>query len=558
MFKEAIIEELKKHVKGEIVLELPPGGMGDYAFPCFALAKQLKKSPAQIAEDIAGKIKIDFLEKVKAEGPYVNFFVKTDAIAGRTVPSVLVEKEKYGSRDVGNNQTVIIDYSHPNVGKPFHIGHLRSTLIGQSLYKLHEFLGFKVVRWNYIGDWGTQYGKLIYAYLTWGDEARLKKEGVKYIFELYVKFGAESKKKPELQEEARKWFKKLEEGDATATKLWKTFREYSLQEFNRIYDILSVKFDTWEGESFFTDKMIPIIDLAKKKGLAEEDEGALVIKVKDEIPFMLLKSDGATTYGLRDLALMRHRMDDYKADIMLYVVGAEQSMYFRQLFYVGKELLNPDLNLRHISFGFYLGKDGKKFATRKGEVVFLDDVLKSTIDKAKKLIEEKNPELKDKNEIARQVGVGAVFFGDLMNDRMKDCVFDWDKILDFEGDTGPYLQYTHARAASIIRKAKEQGLEPKTDFDARVLIESSEARLVRLLSRFGQKVEDALAQYKPHLIAQYCLELARTFNEFYHACPCISEKDEAKRIARLSLIEASRQVLQNSLGLLNIEAPFEM
>ncbi|MBW3019062.1 arginine--tRNA ligase [Candidatus Woesearchaeota archaeon] len=554
MFKEAIIAGLKKHVKGEIKLEMPPEGLGDYAFPCFVLAKELKKKPAQIAEELAGKIKIDFLEKVQAEGPYVNFYIKTDAIAGRIIPQVLIEKDEYGGKDVGDGKNVVIDYSSPNIGKPFHVGHLRSTIIGQSLYLIHKFLGYNVIRVNHLGDWGLQYGKLIYAHLTWGNDKQLKKEPIKYLLDIYVKFGEEAKKNPEINEEAKKWFKKLEDGDEKANEFWEIFRKYSLEEFQRIYKLFNVEFDSYNGEAFYFDKMQPVLKELKKKKLSEIDDGALIIPFDDMPPMILVKSDGATTYALRDLAAVKFRLENYDPAKILYVVGTEQQLHFKQLFSAVGMLKWKPCELMHVMFGMYLGKDGKKMATREGKVLLLDEIIKSTIDKARKLIEEKNPKLTNKDEVARQVGVGAVFFGDLMNDRIKDIVYDWDKILDFEGDTGPYLQYTYARASSIVRKA---GIKPG-DFEAKALATPQEAKLVRLLMLFGGKVEDALAQYKPHVIAQYCLELSRAFNEFYHSCPCVNEPDKAKKLARLSLIEATRQVLKNGLALLNIEAPSEM
>lgn len=549
MFKERIVEELKQFVDGAVLEQPPDPKLGDYAFPCFTLSKKFGKSPAAVAQDVASRVKLPFLEKVEANGPYVNFFLDDVAVAEHVLPKVMQDKEAFGSKAFGRK--AVIEFSSPNVGKPFHIGHLRSTIIGQSLYRINKFVGVDAVRINHIGDWGTQYGKLIAAFRKWGDEERLRSDTVKYMLEIYVRFNKACKDDPSLIDEARSWFKRLEDGDEEAVKLWKRFRELSLEEFERVYSILGVEFDSVTGESFYSDKMLPVVALAKEKGLAEEDEGALVIPVEGTVPLMLLKSDGATTYALRDLAALKYRLDTYDPESMLYVVGLEQSLHFRQLFDVSRRLFESDVDYEHIPFGMYLGRDGKRMASREGETVLMADVLESTISKARKLIDEKNPGLENKDEVARSVGVGAVFFGDLMNDRIKDVVFDWDRILDFEGDTGPYLQYTHARAASIVRKAG--GV---TDFDLS-LLSGPESYLLRLMLRFSDVVEDAYLNNKPHVIAQFLLEFAHAFNEFYHKHKVLTE-DPKLTGARVALVESCRQVIFNGLSLLSIDAPFEM
>ncbi len=412
---------------------------------------------------------------------------------------------------------------------------------------------------NHLGDWGTQFGALIYAHLNWGDRKKLETEPIKYLLELYVKFNKEVEKKPELQEQAKQWFKKLETGDAEALKLWSRFKHLSLDEFRKIYKLMNVEFDSYNGESFYQDKVGPAIELIQKKKLAKIDQGALVVPMPEGMPPCILrKSDEASTYASRDLAAIKYRIETYKPEKILYVVGAEQTLYFQQVFNVAEKMGWNRAKLVHVPFGLYLAPGGQKMATRKGELIKLDDVLKQTVAKAKKAIEDKNPNLKNKDKVAAQVAIGAIVFGDLMNDRVKDVVFDWEKILDFEGDTGPYLQYTHARACSIIRKAKEQKLAPSAKVDFSKLGGNAEQRVVKLLSEFGAKINEAIVHYKPHIVCQYLLELARTFSEFYHASPVLQETDEQTKRARLLLVDCARQVLKNGLGLLGIEAPEEM
>ncbi len=560
MFQQEIKDCLKKVVKDEICLEVPSDPfLGDFAFPCFQLAKKLKKSPADIAKDIAKKISIpNVVEKVVPNGPYLNFFLDDSKITNIVISKVLKEKNKYGSEDLGKGSTVVIDYSSPNIGKPFHIGHLRSTIIGNSLKLIHQFLNYKVVGVNHLGDWGTQFGKLIYAHLNWGNNEELEKHPTKYLLDLYVRFNKELQERPELQEEAKKWFKKLEDNDKKAIELWNKFKAESIKEFNRIYDLLNVTFDSHAGESFYNDKLQSALDFVKKKGLLEKSEGALVVQTKEgDPPFMLVKNDGASTYALRDLAALLFRIKTYTPKEILYVVGSEQNLHFKQLFAVA-EKLGLKVGLKHVAFGLYLDSQGKKFASRKGKILLLDEVIASTIDKAFDIIQEKNPLLPDKQKVAHLVGVGAIIFGDLMNDRIKDVIFDWDRILDFEGDTGPYLQYTHARASSILRKSKEVGIKISEEFDSSALSVPVERLLIRILMSFPEVVKESCQQLKPHVIAQYALSLARHFNEFYQTCPCIKEHDKKIQIARLNLVKASKQVLFNSLRLLGITPLSEM
>ncbi len=557
MFEQEIVKSLKKSVTGEIALEVPPdSSLGDYAFPCFSLAKEMKKSPVQIAQELAKSMHMpEIVSKITATGPYVNFFLDPVKVGKKVLSEVLVQKKKFGSSDVGKGKLAAIEFSSPNIGKPMHFGHLRSTVIGHALSRLHEFSGFKVIRLNYLGDWGTQFGKLIYAYLTWGDEKKFNECPIKHLVDIYVKFNEEAKKNPNLDGEARDWFSRLEKGDKQALALWSKFKHHSIDEFRKIYGILGVEFDSYNGESFYAPKAEAAIDIIQKKKLAELDQGALIVRLKGyEMPMMLKKSDESTTYASRDVATLLDRIETLNFDTMVYVVGHEQSLHFKQLFDVMR-LLGHKESFVHVAHGLYLTAEGGKMASRTGQMVFMEDVIAETVELSKKTIEEKNPDLKNKAEVARFVAVGAIFFGDLLNDRMKDVVFDVKRILSFEGDTGPYLMYTHARAASITRKVKQK---PSKSADVFLLKDPSEQAVIKLLAKFPAAISGALKEYKPHILAQYLIEFGRAFNEFYHKCPCMQEKDKDLQLARLSLIEASRQVLENGLGLLGITAPSEM
>jgi len=560
-FQDELRELLKKEFKADIILEVPPDSkMGDFAMPCFQLAKTLKKAPPQIAQELAKTLKKPaFVDRIEATGPYLNFFLKKAILAEKTLLDIEYQKDKFGTSKEGEGKTIVLEFSSPNVAKLFHFGHLRGTVLGNSLYKLYDSQGYKVLKLNYLGDWGTQFGALIYAYLTWGDKKKFEECPVKHLVELYVKFHAESKENPKLQEEARAWFKKLEDNNTEARKLWAKFKDSSLEEFKNIYEILGTEFDSYNGEAFVQDKIDDAIGICEKKKIAVMSEGALVVPLKGfEIPFMLRKSDGATTYASRDLATLLYRVSTYKPEKMIYVVGREQCLHFQQLFAVAQLLKQPAEKFTHIDFGFYLSPEGGKMATRKGKTIYMEDTLKETIALARKTIDEKNPKLANKDAVARMVSVSALVFGDLMNDRNKDIVFDVHRFLDFEGDTGPYLQYTYARASSIVYKAKDKKLTitTKTKFDS--LNHETESRLITLLADYPAHVKDALRQHKPHIIAQYLLQMGKAFNAFYHACPVIQEKDKDKQLARLLLIDCARIVIRNGLGLLGINVPEEM
>ena len=557
-FKTALVDLLRKHLKKDVkdLIEIPPDPtLGDYAFPCFSLAKELKKNPNQIAQDLSKQIKADFLTKIETKGAYLNFFVDKTLLTQDVLTTVLQEKEKYGQSTLGKGKTVVIDMSSPNIAKPFGIGHLRSTIIGNALRNLLILQGYKVIRINHLGDWGTQFGKLIVAFKLWGDAKKLKKDPIPYLLDLYVKFHDVAEKKPELEDEARAWFKKLEDGNKEALALWKTFKDLSLVEFKKVYKLLGVEFEAYSGEAFYNDQLESTIELIKKKGITEMSEGALIVNLEKYTmpPAILRKSDGATLYLTRDVAAALYRKKTYNFDTMLYEVGGEQKLHFQQLFKV-LELLGYTWakDCTHVDHGLYLGSDGKKFSTRKGKTVFMTDVLDETINLAKKIIQEKNPKLKNKDAVAQHVGVGAIIFGDLCNDRSRDILFDIDKFTSFEGETGPYLQYTHARLCSILRKKKLSA--GKITYS---LYDKTEQEIIKHLGRFSDVALDASHQYKPHILARYLLDLAQMINSFYVSHPVLQDDKDLEK-ARLALITAVKIVLSNGLGILGITSLEEM
>lgn len=544
-----LISENTKTKGAEILssIEIPPSPeMGDFAFPCFVLAKELKKNPVQIAQEIAGKIKASEFEKIEAKGPYLNFFVNRVSVADNTLKEIQKEKEHYGSSNIGKDRTFVIDLSAPNIAKPFGIGHLRSTIIGNSISKIAEFSGYNAVKINYLGDWGTQFGKLIVGYKRFGNPKSLKSDPIKHLLELYVKVNG----LPELEDEARAEFKKLEDGDKKNLALWKQFRVLSLKEFNKIYELLNIKFDVISGESLYNKKMDAIVDELKQKGLLTQSEGAQIVDLnKYELGACLIKkSDGATLYATRDITAAIDRHKNYKFDRMIYEVGTEQTLHFKQVFKV-LELMGYDWAKKcaHVAHGLYLDSDGKKFATRKGKTVFMIDILNETISLAKEEIK-KREKLSNKEieERARKIALAAIFYGDLKNYRENSIVFDIDRFVSFEGNTGPYLIYTYARARSILKKAK---YNPKTKYKLTKLSDK-EKMLVSKLSAFKETVEHALQNLSPNLIANYAYELSQIFNEFYHAEQVIGSESEQ---FRLVLVDSFSQVLKNALSLLGIE-----
>jgi len=558
MFKQDVINAIVKNggfKQDEIekLIERPPSyDLGDYAFPCFTFAKALKKSPQIIAQELSEKIiktNSKEFEKVEAKSGYLNFFFNKKYFAENVLKEISKTKQDFAKSNLGKGKTIAIDLSSPNIAKPFGIGHLRSTIIGNSVSNICKKNGYKVVKINYLGDWGTQFGKLIVGFKKFGNEPELKKDPIKHLLEIYVKVNAD----PALEDDARKAFKELEDGNKEHLALWKRFRELSLEEFNKLYKLIGIEFDDYTGESYYNDKMDVIVQELQKKGLLEESEDAQVVNLeKYKLGVALIKkSDGATLYITRDITAAIDRFKKYKFSRMFYDVGQEQQLHFKQLFKI-LELMGYDFSKEcvHIVHGLYLDKDGKKFATRKGKTVFMEDVLQETIDLAKKTIEEKNPALKNKEEIARKVAIAAIFYGDLKNNRVGDIVFDIERFLDFQGDTGPYLQYSYARASSILRKAnyKESKIEIKE-------LENAELNLIRKLAEYENVVQRAYQTLSPNFVAGYSSELAQAFNEFYHACPVIGSSNEK---LRLQLIDSFRIVMKDSLSLLGIDVVEEM
>lgn len=540
----------------EMLIEKPKNlQLGDLAFPCFLLAKLKRKSPNIIAEELCERIQSPIFEKVEVVGAYLNLFLNKKLVSEATITEIIKQKEKYGSLDIGNTRPVTIDLSSPNIAKPFSMGHLRSTVIGNSMAFIVEKCGYKPIRINHIGDWGTQFGKLITAYKLWGEEEKVKQNPIKELLSLYVKFHDVAENDHTLIEQGRSWFKKLEDGDEEALSLWQWFREESLKEFSRIYELMNVQFDSFAGEAFYNDKMDRVVKLLEETQLLVESDQAQVVDLTDEglPPCLIKKSDGATLYATRDLAAALYRKENYDFDLSLYVVGNEQSLHFKQLIAVLEKMgYSWAKNMVHIPFGMML-KDGKKMSTRKGKVVLLEEVLNESITMARHNIEEKNPNLTNKDVVAKQVGVGAVMFHDLKNYRMNDIEFSLEEMLRFEGETGPYVQYTYARACSILRKANWQ-------IDHAVKQSSSswekEWKVVSLLTEFTNAIKRAYEQFDPSQIAKYIVDLAQAFNKYYGEVKIL--EDGAEQQARLALVYSVTIVLKEGLRLLGIEAPEEM
>ena len=537
------------------LLEIPPRPeMGDYAFPCFSLAKTLRKAPNAIAGELKEQLDIKEVERIEVLGPYLNFFLdKTEFLSG-AVSEILEKGEAYGRTETGEGKTVIVEYSSPNIAKPFHVGHLFTTVIGNSLSRIFKSQGYKTERINHLGDWGTQFGKLISGYERWVDLEILKEAPIEELNRIYVKFHEEAEKEPSLNDEARAHFKNLEDGKEYEVKLWKEFRELSLMVFERVYKELGVEFDSYAGESFYGDKMDEVVDILEDKGILTESNGAQVVML-DEYnmpPTIIKKADGATIYATRDLAAAIYRKRTYDFFKNIYVVGTPQSLHFRQVFKT-LELAGFEWAKDCVHVGFGLVKfPGKMMSSRKGDVVLLDDLLKEAVVTAEKIIHDKNPNLKDKEDVAHKVGIGAVIFTYLKNGREKDIIFDWDEILSFDGETGPYVQYTYARAKSILRKN-----DTYNDADLSVLTGTEEFELSKTLASFASAVNQAMEKYEPSVITRYVLQVAKDFNKFYNNCPINSAETSVKK-ARLQLVDATTVVIKNALALLGIETVEEM
>ena len=528
--------------------------IGDYAFPAFVLAKTMHKNPAEIAKEIAANLTSADFANIQAVGPYVNFAIDHEKLISQTLDEVLSEKEHYGDQKLGEGN-VPIDMSSPNIAKPMSMGHLRSTVIGNSIAETMKKVGYTPIKINYLGDYGTQFGKLIYAYKRWGNEEDVKKDPIMNLFKYYVKFHEEAEKDPKLDDEGRAWFKKLEDGDPEAVELWQWFREVSLADFKRIYKELGVDFDSYKGEAFFNDKMQPVIDELKEKGLLHESRGAQVVDMgEDENPALIVKSDGSSIYLTRDLAAAIYRMNTYHFVKMLYVVGNEQAQHFVELKTVLKKMgYDWADRIHHVPFGL-ITQNGKKLSTRKGNVVFLDQVLGDAVDLARKQIDQKNPNLANKEQVAHDVGVGAVIFHDLKNDRIENFDFDLDEVVRFEGDTGPYVQYTNARAQSVLRKAAKMGQEPSLSNNS--LNDDWSFSVAKALADFPRIIARSSDKFEPSVIAKYALDVAKKFNKYYANVKILTEDEQIN--SRLALVEATSIILTEALRLLGVNAPKEM
>lgn len=563
-FKEEAVKAIKSQVESlteeEILglIEIPPSyDMGDYAFPVFRLAKEYRKAPQIIAEELAGRLgENPSFEKIENAGPYLNFYVDKASLVENTIAGVVREGENFGSSKMGEGKTVIVEYSSPNIAKPFHIGHIRTTVIGNALYNIYSFLGYDTVSINHLGDYGTQFGMLISAYKKWGDRSLIEKDPIRELLKLYVRFNAEAEEEPALRDEARYWFKELENGNEEARELWTWIREISLKEFNKVYDMFGIEFDSYAGEAFYSDKMDKVVDTLESRNLLEESEDAYIVNLEkyDMPPALIKKSDGSTLYMTRDLAAAVYRKEHYDFYKNIYVVASQQNLHFKSLFQV-LELMGYDWakDCVHVPFGMVSLEDGT-LSTRKGRVVFLEDVLNKAIDSTREIIEARNPDLENKEEVAKQVGIGAVIFQELFNQRIKDYVFSWERTLSFEGETGPYVQYTHARISSLLDRGKFNR-EDKVDFS--LLNGEDEINIARAIYDFPQTIVDAMEKNEPYYVTRKLVDIAQLYNKFYNTST-INTEDEELRKARLLLSYATKEVLKNGLKLLGIEAPERM
>ncbi len=570
-FKKEIAEIIAKNLEGltedeiKSMIEIPQDqSMGDYAFPCFRLAKTMRKAPNLIAAELAEKLQGEKLfSEVSPVNAYVNMFVSREEMMKSTVSEVLEEKENFGRSDIGGNKKVIVEFSSPNIAKPFHIGHIRSTVIGNSLSKIYDALGYDVFKINHLGDYGTQFGKMICAYRRWGNREDVINSPIKTLLGYYTKFHVEVEEHPELEDEARAIFTKLEQGSKEEVELWQWFREESLKEFQRVYDMLGIEFDSYNGESFYSDKMPRFEKELSDKGLLQESNGAQVVDLEEYKlgTALIKKSDGSSLYITRDIAAAVYRKENYDFYKNIYVVATQQNLHFQQLFKI-IELMGYDWAKQcvHVPFGMVRLEEGT-MSTRHGRVVFLEDVLNGAIEKTRDIIEEKNPNIENLEEITSQVGIGAVVFNELSNNRIKDYTFKWDQILNFDGETGPYVQYTHARCASLLRKAGEdivaKAQDPK-NVDFALLAKSDSAyELTKLIYAFPGVVEQAGEKYEPSIITRHIIDIAQCFNKFYHDEHIIVD-DEVEKTSKIALVIATKRVIATGIGLLGMKAPERM
>ena len=546
----------------ESYIEIPKDtNNGDYAFPCFRLAKELKKAPPMIANDIKEKIQIDetIVEKIEVVGGYLNFYIQQEQMVEEVLKEIDVQEE-YGKSEIGKGKNIVIDYSAPNIAKPFHIGHLRSTVIGGALYNIYKYLGYHTIGVNHLGDYGTQFGKLIEGYKLWGKEYNIEEDPINELTKIYIRINQVCKEDEKVLEQCRMNFKLLEDGDPYCTEIWEKFRNLSLKEFQKVYDLLGSQFDSWNGEAFYSDKMPEVIEILEKTGKLVESQGAKIIDLEDKginTPCIIQKSNGSTTYATRDLAAILYRARTYDFDKALYVVSYEQTLHFKQVFEVAK-LLGIDEKytngLKHVPFGMVSLPTGK-MSTREGNIVKLEELLNESIARAKEIIEEKNPELEDKDEVAKKVGVGAVIFNDLSNSRIKDEVFDWNQILNFQGETGPYIQYTYVRTKSVLEKAGYMPTIEEVKFDK--LLDESSKNIIKLIYNFENILVQVTEKEEPSILSRYLIDLAKAFSNFYNDNKILVEDKEIQN-ARVYLTYAVGKVLKTGAKLLGIEMPNKM
>lgn len=565
-FKQIIAKQISKTIdineeELESYIETPKDSKnGDYAFPCFRLAKELRKAPPAIANEIKEKIEeVEEIEKIEVAGGYLNFFISKTILA-KEVLEEISKAEQYGKSEIGKEKNIVIDYSAPNIAKPFHIGHLRSTVIGGALYNIYKYLGYNVTGVNHLGDYGTQFGKLIEGYKMWGKEYDIEKDPINELTKIYIRINEACKNDEQILENCRNNFKKLEDGDSYCVEIWKKFRELSLQEFQKVYDLLGSKFDSWNGESFYSDKMPEVIEILEKTGKLIESQGAKIIDLEDKginTPCIIEKSNGSTTYATRDLAAILYRARTYDFDKALYVTSYEQVLHFKQVFEVAK-LLGLDekytKGLEHVSFGMVLLPEGK-MSTREGNIIKLEDLLNEAISRAQEIIEQKNPDLEDKEEVAKKVGIGAVIFNDMSASRIKDEIFDWNTILNFQGETGPYVQYTYVRTKSVLEKA---GYLPKIE-EVKVenLADEYSLAILKLIYNFEDVLIQVTDKNEPSILARYLIDLAKAYSSFYNENKIIVEDKDIQN-ARVYLTYAVSEVLKQGANLLGIQMPEKM
>lgn len=547
-----ILADITQLDKNEILLEIPPENVGaDFACPCFKFAKFFKKSPTLIANEIAEKFpNTNFISQIKIDGAYINFFLDKEIFAREVISQLLTKKENFLKSDIGHGKNIVLDYSSPNIAKPFHVGHLRSTIIGNALYNIFSCLGYNCIGINHLGDWGTQFGKLITAYKNWGNETDIKNNGINELMRLYVKFHDEAEKNPSLNDSARNWFVKMQNGDAEALNLWKWFNDISMKEFENVYNRLGIKFDYYTGESFYNDKMQAVVDELKEKNLLTESDGAMIVDLQNYKmpPCLILRRDGGTLYPTRDIAAAIYRKNTFDFDKCIYVTALDQKLHFEQWFKV-IELMGYEWakDLVHVTFGL-VSLDSGKLSTRSGHVVLMEDLLNEAVAKTKKIIENKNPNLENKDEIADIVGIGAVIFNDLYNSRIKDVTFSWERMLNFDGETGPYLQYTYVRTCGILKKAGNFNNE----IDYKILSDDLSMNIIRLINLFPEKILEAAEKFEPYIISRHVMAIAQAFNKFYHDNSILNAPAQIKN-ARLNLTLCVNLILKFGLKILGLK-----